>query len=346
MRAEPKRTTFLSATVSLVLATAGLGAVTLPGPAAAQSVPWNGGVCPPGFQRGVYGNGAYNDPGRCYDRRSDAARSVFNVAKPHRLDRCPLGFFTSDADPMMCATRVANPPTIRVRGNAPCRRGEVEDWGLWCVSNYAGLTRSEAATAQRDWNAIYTLNRGTPPHQADLPEGEAYSPAYLVIFGPVQPDGSPMGAGGPARPMSFASASGARVGALSPQRQTSASPFCPSGWMDGTNPNTGARDPGVCFPMPNLAQPAYPRSSPDETCAPGYVLNGTWCGRDPSAPGATVETQVPPNCPPAGGGTAREAGAAIGGLLGARRGNAQSGAALGGLLGQAAGGSQRPAGCP
>jgi hypothetical protein len=294
-----------------------------------------------------------------------AATFQSGMRKAHVLDRCPTGYFTNMESPMNCLTSLDRPPAARAKGNAPCRSGEVEDWGIWCISNYSGLTRGEASSAVlRDNNGIFTgsysvLGRQEGSRQPNLPEGSEYSPAYFAIFGRVTVSGSPIGgaataAAAPA-PMRGAASdapatpTGQRVASLNPQRQTGASPFCPSGWMDGTNPATGAREPGMCFAMPNLAQPSYPRMSDSETCAPGHVLNGTWCSRDPNAPAATAQAQTAPNCPPAGNtGAGQQAGAALGGLLGARRGNSQAGAALGGLIGQAAGGAaqQRPAGCP
>jgi hypothetical protein len=161
----------------------------------ARNLPFNGTACPAGYERGSYQTPSRNNTNICYDRRSDAARSNVSTTKPNRLDRCPLAYFTSDANPMACTSRLVDPPTIRIKGSSPCRAGEIEDWGVWCVSNYANLTRGQAATALRDWNAIYTLNSATSPRQEDLPEGSQYTPAYITIFGRVKEDGSPMEGG-------------------------------------------------------------------------------------------------------------------------------------------------------
>jgi hypothetical protein len=345
----------VSALCALGACLAGLGAIAMPGAAQAQSVEFNGTACPPGWTRGVYGARNHNDPGRCYDRRSDAERSAVNVRKPDRLDRCPVAYFTSDVDPMACASRMPNPPTIRIKGSGPCRAGEVEDWGIWCVSNYASMTRAEAATAVRDWNAIYSLNRATPPRQADLPDGSAFTPGYIAIFGRVDIDGSPLqgrSAVGASAPASTAAAAPAaapaaardtRVGSLSPQRRTATSfGLCPSHWYAG-QPGSDLPDPNTCYPS-QMATPIFPVASQEAPCPQGYNNIVSWCvaaSRDMPTSQAAADpgaAQAAANCPaPASGTTAHQAGVALGGLLGGRRGNSQAGAALGGLMGAAAG---------
>jgi hypothetical protein len=356
MQAGMNKVIGVSALCAMGAGLAALGAFAVPGAVQAQTVQFNGTACPPGWTRGAYGARDTPDPGRCYDRRSDAERSAVSVRKPDRLDRCPVTYFTSDVDPMACASRMSNPPTIRIKGSGPCRAGEVEDWGIWCVSNYASMTRAEAATALRDWNAIYTLNRATPPRQADLPEGDVFTPGYIAIFGRVRVDGSPMpgssaaAASAPARPAATgapapasAAARDTRVGSLSPQRRTATTwGLCPSHWVAG-QPGSDLPDPDTCYPS-QMATPIFAVASHEAPCPQGYTNIVSWCvaaSRDmptSQAAAAPAAAQASANCPaPATGTTAQQAGAALGGLLGGRRGNSQAGAALGGLLGSAAG---------
>ncbi len=317
-------------------------------------------ACPTGF-------GAFSGMPFCIEGEdSRLARDASGtITKANRLDRCPFGYYTNVQAPTTCITNSQNPPTVRLKGSGQCRAGEVEDWGIYCISNYAGVSR-DAATgyATRDWNAIYSTNNATPPRQPDTPEGTQYTPAYLTIFGRVTASGAPIGGGAaPAPAAQSASATTrpasttARTGSLNPQARTAVSFLCPQGWIAG-QPGTG-RNPDLCYPDQG-ATPAYPRTSEDEACAAGYVLSSTWCaqgsyglttqqmaaGQQPAAP---AQPQTPANCPDPqqAANAGAQAGAALGGLLGGRRGNSQAGAAVGGLLGQAAANaSQRPAGCP
>lgn len=129
--------------------------------------------------------------------------SAKSVKKAHPLDRCPVGFFTLNGNGELCTSMAANPPSIRLKGAGQCNEGEIEDWGLWCVSNYEQLTRKDAAKGFPDYNAIYqtsykTTGKTSKPNQADLPEGKEYTPAYFTIFGRVDREGNPIGGGGAA----------------------------------------------------------------------------------------------------------------------------------------------------
>lgn len=126
--------------------------------------------------------------------------SAKSVKKGNPLDRCPVGFFTYNGNGELCTSNAANPPAIRLKGADQCSEGEIEDWGLWCVSNYGQLTRKDAAKGFPDYNGIYqtsykTTGKTSKPNQADLPEGKEYTPAYFEIFGRVDRDGNPIGGG-------------------------------------------------------------------------------------------------------------------------------------------------------
>lgn len=134
-----------------------------------------------------------------------------NVKKANPLDRCPVGYFTDPGNGNMCTSLAASPPTIRLKDEGACAAGELEDWGVWCVSNYEGLTRKDAAKGYPDHNGIYQnsyklTGKQQASHMADLPEGKEYTPAYFLIFGRVDRDGNPIGGGG---------AAGASAGSMS-----------------------------------------------------------------------------------------------------------------------------------
>jgi hypothetical protein len=283
-------------------------------------------------------------------QQSLAEQSSSILAKSNPLDRCPVGFFTDQNNGRQCITELSAPPTVRAKGAGPCRTGEVEDWGIWCVSNFSSLRRDQANYGARDSNAIfmtsyYTTGSQQGTRQANLPEGVEYSPAYITIFGRVSPSGQPLGT---ARPAATSAAPAAPTGpsgtgSLNPQRRNQVASLCPEGWFGGLA-GTARPDPNMCYPGPG-ALPAYPPQREGEPCAPGHVVSSTWCVNVSGATGAQAAAQpaqTAPNCPPASTGTAAQAGAALGGLLGARRGNGQAGAAIGGLLGQAAGGATPP----
>lgn len=123
------------------------------------------------------------------------------LIKANPLDRCPVGYFTVPSDGNACTTTAANPPKVRRKGDGDCGPDEIDDWGLYCVSDYDKLTRKDAAKGFPDYNAIYQnsyrlTGKQQGSRQPDLPEGKEYTPAYFAIFGRVDRDGNPIGGGG------------------------------------------------------------------------------------------------------------------------------------------------------
>lgn len=166
-----------------------------------------------------------------------------SVKKANPLDRCPAGYFTLTANGHMCTSLAANPPTIRLKGDAPCGEGEIDDWGLYCISNYANLTRKDAAKGYPDYNAIYqtsytTTGKQQRPRQEALPEGLEYTPAYFVIFGRVDRDGAPIGGGS-------GSASAASVGQGAAAQATGSTPDCSAASASRAGESAGARLGGL-----------------------------------------------------------------------------------------------------
>ena len=155
--------------------------------------------------------------------------SAKSVKKANPLDRCPVGFFTYNGNGELCTSNAANPPSIRLKGAGQCNAGEIEDWGLYCVSNYGQLTRKDAAKGFPDYNGIYqtsykTTGKTSKPNQADLPEGKEYTPAYFEIFGRVDRDGNPIGGSTASATASSGSSSSAPVAAAAEAKQCAPKP--------------------------------------------------------------------------------------------------------------------------
>lgn len=328
----------------------GLGATPV---AAQEIVPrLSNGQCPDGYgniTRSVMRNEAPDNRCKKNPESNTIAATGTAIRKANARDRCPIAYFTDGA---FCSSVAPNPPTVRLKGSGSCRAGEVEDRGIYCVSNYGRLERRHAAVATRDWNTIYSSSGGQSPNQPTPPEGDEYSPAYIAIFGRVKMDGTPF-SGGAAPAAAVATPASTRpsrtAGSLNPQLRTDASFLCAEGWVSGLA-GTRNGNANMCYPNPG-ATPAFPRQSDAETCPSGYVLSSTWCvqGDYAGSPAANTQAQTPPNCPVPATGSAAQIGSQLGGLLGGRRGNSQAGSALGGLLGAAAGGAaqaNKPAGCP
>ena len=134
------------------------------------------------------------------------------VKKANPLDRCPVAYFTDPGNAALCTTKAANPPSIRLKGAGQCNPGELDDWGLYCVSNYENLLVKDAPEGTADYNNIYknsyrAVGKTSRPNQEALPEGVSYTPAYLEIFGRVKRDGSPIGGSASASASSGAAAS-------------------------------------------------------------------------------------------------------------------------------------------
>jgi hypothetical protein len=111
---------------------------------------------------------------------ADRLVSHGTIAKASPLDRCPLGYF-SKSDMTLCTTRFSPAPKVRVN-NGGCNADEIDEWGLYCTSDAAVITRAQAeAEAVRDFNQIYTFNRGKVPAQGD--DTDNY-PAMVAAYGP------------------------------------------------------------------------------------------------------------------------------------------------------------------
>jgi hypothetical protein len=238
---------------TLTLAAISFGAIGLAStPAAATEIiemPASG-ACPAGYSRTNVNSVSARNVVRNYKCQRDGATyqaaSTGSFNKPNPLDRCPIGWFTNPENGRECKTEAANPPTIRLKGSAPCRTGEVDDWGVYCVSNYANLEAGERAKGTSDFNAIclqsyYITGSQQSPRQANLPQGVEYTPAYFTIYGNVTPDGAPIGGGAaPAPAASNATRAAATQSAQSEPAQSQPAPTnCPA--PSGGNAGAGAQ---------------------------------------------------------------------------------------------------------
>lgn len=96
------------------------------------------------------------------------------VKKANPLDRCPVAYFTDPGNATLCTTKAANPPSIRLKGAGQCNPGELDDWGLYCVSNYENLLVKDAPEGTAGYNNIYKNSYGargktSRPNQEALP---------------------------------------------------------------------------------------------------------------------------------------------------------------------------------
>jgi hypothetical protein len=142
-----------------------------------------------------------------------------NIAKPSLEDRCPAGWVSTNKP--VCRPEVPKPATARLKGGGACKANEVEEWGIWCTSNFEHLTAKRVKqAAAADWNDIYTATRGKKPRQSPDDNGSAVYRALLAKEGP---------AAAPAAPAAAAPA--ANTGSPVPeaeQTQASAMPTAPA----------------------------------------------------------------------------------------------------------------------
>lgn len=102
------------------------------------------------------------------------------IAKQGPLDRCPAGFHTYKDK---CTSDYAKTAKARPKGKGACKANEVEEWGIWCVSDYQHLTKHNlTSAATRDWNNIYTFSGGKAPKQGPK-TSDKYSEVYIALYG-------------------------------------------------------------------------------------------------------------------------------------------------------------------
>ena len=102
------------------------------------------------------------------------------IARAGILNRCPTGWRASTNN-KQCFTEIENAPAPRLKNGKPCAPGELDDWGIWCTSNYEHLSYAEVDLASvRDFNAIYANAMNDGLDYNSIPSG--LSPDAKAFF--------------------------------------------------------------------------------------------------------------------------------------------------------------------
>lgn len=103
------------------------------------------------------------------------------IARAGILNRCPTGWQAS-VNNKQCFTEITNAPIPRLKNGKPCAPGELDDWGIWCTSNYEHLSFAEVDLAGlRDFNTIYANALGNGLDYNSIPDA-TLSPDAKAFF--------------------------------------------------------------------------------------------------------------------------------------------------------------------
>ncbi|WP_152414613.1 hypothetical protein [Blastomonas sp. AAP53] len=116
-----------------------------------------------------------------YDRMTVRFADVSGgIARAGILNRCPTGWRASTNN-KQCFTEIKNAPIARLKNGKPCAPGELDDWGIWCTSNYEHLSYAEVdLAATRDFNDIYANAMNDGLDYNSIPSG--LSPDAKAFF--------------------------------------------------------------------------------------------------------------------------------------------------------------------
>ncbi|APG62562.1 hypothetical protein LPB140_06930 [Sphingorhabdus lutea] len=116
-----------------------------------------------------------------YDRMTARSADISGgIARAGILNRCPTGWRASTNN-KQCFTEIKNAPIPRLNNGKPCAPGELNDWGIWCTSNYEHLSYAEVdLAATRDFNDIYANAMNDGLDYNSIPSG--LSPAARAFF--------------------------------------------------------------------------------------------------------------------------------------------------------------------
>ena len=116
-----------------------------------------------------------------YDRMTARFADVSGgIARAGILNRCPTGWRASTNN-KQCFTEIKNAPVPRLKNGKPCAPGELDDWGIWCTSNYEHLSYAEVDLASvRDFNDIYANAMNDGLNYNSIPSG--LSPDAKAFF--------------------------------------------------------------------------------------------------------------------------------------------------------------------
>ena len=102
------------------------------------------------------------------------------IARAGILNPCPTGWQASNNN-KQCFTEIENAPIPRLKNGKPCAPGELDDWGIWCTSNYEHLSYAEVDLASvRDFNTIYANAMNDGLDYNSIPSG--LSPDAKAFF--------------------------------------------------------------------------------------------------------------------------------------------------------------------
>jgi hypothetical protein len=124
----------------------------------------------------------------------NASSTAGELTKNNKADRCPTGWNTT-GNGLTCVTSLKQPSNSRPKAGAKCAANEVDEWGIWCTSNYEGISADTMrGAALRDYNTMYAHNRGVVPAFAgnDLDE-KLLTPARRKLYGNVPTKDAPEG---------------------------------------------------------------------------------------------------------------------------------------------------------
>lgn len=83
---------------------------------------------------------------KIYTWTPEQALARQRVDKPQKAMRCPATY-RSSLDFTNCYTSIDHPPSVRLSKGKPCGPGEINEFGLWCTSDFEHLPYSEIESA-------------------------------------------------------------------------------------------------------------------------------------------------------------------------------------------------------
>ncbi|WP_446325687.1 hypothetical protein [Blastomonas sp. CACIA14H2] len=83
---------------------------------------------------------------KIYTWTPEQALARQRVDKPQKAMRCPATY-RSSLDFTNCYTSIDHPPAVRLSKGKPCGPGEINEFGLWCTSDFEHLPWSEIESA-------------------------------------------------------------------------------------------------------------------------------------------------------------------------------------------------------
>ncbi len=112
------------------------------------------------------------------------------IVRAGRLNRCPTGWQASNNN-KQCFTEIENAPIPRLKNGKPCAPGELDDWGIWCTSNYEHLSFAEVDLAGlRDFNTIYANAMNDGLDYNSIPDATLSPDAKAFFKGPDKSSGA------------------------------------------------------------------------------------------------------------------------------------------------------------